>query len=139
MPLSTLLNARRCECLWPTWPCFFLLGRGLASCLRITCCLSGYLYCQERWAPFPYRERLDALLSHYLTCLFRQDRTFFLLGPVDDRFHAASAQCDPTIPSSALLAPPISSPCLEVNEEIDLRMTGSPDCLTLQLCQTKQM
>ena len=52
--------------------------------------------------------------------------------------HCASAQHDPTIPSSALLAPPASSLCLDANEEIDLRAIGLLDCLTLQLCQMNQ-
>ena len=54
-------------------------------------------------------------------------------------FHAADVQCDPTIPSSALLAPPVSSPCLDANEGIVLHATESSGCLTLQLCQTNQM
>ena len=66
--------------------------------------------------------------------LFRQDCAFFLPKPVDDRFHATGAQRNPTIPSSALLAPPASSLCLDANEEIGLRVTESLDSLTLQLC-----
>ena len=104
------------------------------SCLRITRHPPRYLYCQERWDPFPYRERSDALLARYLPLLFRQDRAFFLPGPADDCFHATGTLCDPTIPSSALLGPPVSSPCLDANDEIDFRANGSSDCLTLQLC-----
>ena len=51
--------------------------------------------------------------------LFRQDRTFFLLGPVYDLFHAVGAQRVPIIPSSVLLTLLVSSPYLDANEEID--------------------
>ena len=64
---------------------------------------------------------------------------FFLLGPTNNFFHAADVQRDPVIPSSALLSPPVSSPCLDANEGIVLRETGSSGCLTLKLCQTNQM
>ena len=122
-----------------TWPCYFLLRRGLASCLRITCCLPRYLPRRGRWAPFLYRKRSGALLNRYLACLFFQNRTFFLCGCVNNRFHDADVQRDPTIPSSILLAPSVSSPCLDVNEGINLQATGSSSCLTLQLCQTNQI
>ena len=110
------------------YPCCFLLGRDLASCMRITRCLLGYLYCQGQYASILYRERLDALLDLRLTLLFRQDRVFSLLGPIDDRFHIAGAQRVPTIPSSVSLAPPVSSPYLDANKEIDLQVTGSLGC-----------
>ena len=90
--------------------------------------LIRYLRCQGRWAPFLYYEQSSALLSCCLTSLFRQDRAFFLLGPKDDHFHAADVQRDPAIPSSILPAPPVSSPCLGANEEIDLQAIGSPSC-----------
>ena len=54
-------------------------------------------------------------------------------------FHAAGAQCDLAVPSSALLVSPTSSPYLDANAEIGLRVTESPDCLTLQLHKTNQM
>ena len=38
-----------------------------------------------------------------------------------------------------MLAPPVSSPCLDVNEGIDLLATGSSGCLSSQSCQTNQM
>ena len=76
-----------------TWPCYFLLGRCLASCPRTTRRLLGYLHRQGQWDQW----------------------------------------------SGALLAPHVSSPCLDANEEIDLRVTGSPGCWSLQLCQMNQM
>ena len=103
----------------------FLLGRDLASCLRTTHRLTGYLRCQGQWAFFLYREQLDALLDRYLMRLFIQDHAFFLLKPADDYFHIASAQRVPAIPSSISLAPPVSSPYLDTNEETDLQATGS--------------
>ena len=98
------------------------------SCLRTTHRLVRYLCRQGQWAFFLYCERLDGLLDRYLTCLFRQDRAFFLLKPADDRFHIASAQHIPTIPSLVSLAPPVSSPYLDTNKEIDLQATGSLGC-----------
>ena len=71
--------------------------------------------------------------------LLHQDCVFSLPGLGDDRFHVASAQRDPIIPSSALLVPLVSSPYLDVNEGIGLQATKSPDCSTLQLCQTNKM
>ena len=94
---------------------------------------------QGRWDSFIYRERSGALLARYLTHLLRQDCAFFLPRPGDDRFNVVGAQRNPVIPSSALFIPPASSPYLDADEEIDLRATKSPDCLTLQLCQTNQM
>ena len=88
---------------------------------------------------FPLSQSVGCLLDRYLACLFLQNHTFFLFGPINDRFHAADVQRDPAIPSSALLAPPVSSPCLDANEEINLWATGSSGCWLLQLCQTKQM
>ena len=46
---------------------------------------------------------------------------FFLPEPANDRSHVADAQRDSAILSSVLLALPVSSPCLDANEEIDLR------------------
>ena len=70
----------------------------------------------------------------YLTVVlhvsFAKIAPFFYLG-AKDRFHASNVQCDLVIPSSALLAPPVSSVCLDVNEEIDLRAIGSPGCWLL--------
>ena len=122
-----------------TWPCYFLLGRGLTSYPRTTRCLQGYLHHQGRWAHFLYRERSGALLDRYLTRLFHQYRAFFLLGPANDHFHTADVHHDPTIRSSALFAPHVSFPCLDAKEEIDLQVTRSQGWWSLQLCQTKHM
>ena len=111
----------------------------MASCLRTSSRLPRYLHRQEQWAHFLYRERSGALLDHYLACLFRQDRAFFLPRPANDRFHATYFQRDPEIPSSAFLAPPVSSPFLDAKEGIYFQATGSSSCLTSQLCQTNQM
>ena len=79
------------------------------------------------------------MLDCYLARLLHQDSVFFLPRTTNDRFHAADVQRDPTIPSSVVLPPSVSSPCLDTNEEIDLRATGSPGCWSLNLCQTNQM
>ena len=104
-----------------TWPSYFFLGRGLASCLRITRPPLRYLRCHGRWAPFLYYGRSGALLGCYIAHLFRQDCAFFLPRLANDRFPAADVQCDPAILLSVLPAPPISSPCLDANEETDLQ------------------
>ena len=111
----------------------------MASYLITTHRFPGYLHRQGRWAPSLYSEQSGALLDRYLSRLSYQDHAFFLPRPVNDRFHAANVQCDPTIPSFALLASPISSPCLDANEAINLWATGSLGFLTLQLCQTNRM
>ena len=82
--------------------------------------LMGYLHYPRRWAHFLYRVWLGALLDRCLVCIFCQDHVFFLPRPVNDRFHAADVQRDPTIPSSVLPASSISSPCSDANEEINL-------------------
>ena len=59
-------------------------------------------------------------LSAILHVSFAKIVLFFLHRPTKDRFHAADAQRDPAIPSSAVLAPPASSPSLDTNGGIDL-------------------
>ena len=54
-------------------------------------------------------------------------------------FPATYVQCDPTIPSFVLSAPPASSSCLDANEETNLQATGSSGCWSLHPCQTNQM
>ena len=63
-----------------TWPFYSLLGRGLASCLRIARRPLGYLRCQVRWAPFPYYGRSGALLNYFFARLFAKIVPFFYLG-----------------------------------------------------------
>ena len=103
------------------------------SYLRIARHPLRYLRCQGRWAPFLYYGRLGALLGCCLARLFHQDHAFFLPRPADDRLQATDVQRDPTIPSSLLHAPPVSSPCLGANEEIDLHVIGSLGCWPLHL------
>ena len=70
----------------------------------------------------------------YLTAIlhisFTKIAPFFYLSHSNDRFHAADVQRNSAIPSSTLLAPPVSSPCLDVNEGIDLQETRSSGCLS---------
>ena len=110
------------------YPCCFLSRRDLASCLRTTRRLPEYLHRQGLWASLFSRERLGSLFVCYLACLFRQDHTFFLLGPADNLFHVTSAQRVLTIPLSVLVTPPVSFPYLDTNEEIDLQVTESLGC-----------
>ena len=108
------------------------------SCQRITHHPLGYLHHQGQWASFPCRVRSGALLAHYIARLLRQDRVISLPRPGDDHFHSVGAQRDPIVPSSALLVPPASSPYLDANAGIGPRVTKTPYCSTLQLCQTNQ-
>ena len=66
-------------------------------------------------------------LTAILRVSFFKIAPFFLLGSAYDRFHAVGVQRVPAIPLSVFLAPPVSSPCLDANEEIDLQATGSLD------------
>ena len=106
------------------------------SNLRIARRPLGYPHCQGRRASFLCYEQSGALLGCYLARLFHQDCALFLLGPTNDRFPTADFQCDLAISSSVLPAPPVSSPCLGANEEIDLQVTGSLGCWSLHLRQT---
>ena len=117
-----------------TWPCYFLPGLPEDNSSS-----AGVSTSSGMMGSFLYRERLGALLDRYLALLFFQDHAFFLPRPTNDRFHVANVQRDPTIPSSILLAPPVSSSYLDANEGIDLRATGSSSCLSSQLYQTNQM
>ena len=88
------------------------------SYLRTTRRPLGDILCQGRWVPFLYYGRYGVLLGCYLARLFLQDRAFFLPGLTNDRFDATNVQCDPVIPSYVLPTPPVSSPCLDTNEEM---------------------
>ena len=98
-----------------------------------------YLHRQGQWASFPCCALSGALLTHYLSPFLHQDCVFSLSGPGDNHFHAAGAQRDLAVPLSALLFPPAFPPYLDANAGIGTRPTKSPDCSTLQLCQTNQM
>ena len=60
----------------------------------------------------------------------------FLSKPATGHSLTASARRDPTNPSSALLAPHISSPCPGANGEINPLEIGSSEWLTLWLPRT---
>ena len=60
--------------------------------------------------------------------LSRQVHAFSLLGTIDDRFNIENAQRILIIPSFVSLAPPVSSPYLDDNEEIDLLAIRSLGC-----------
>ena len=93
------------------------------------------LGCQRhlgQWAPSLYWERLDAQLNRYLVHLF-QDRNFFLSWSEIGRSPTTIIQHELVTPSYVLLAPPVSSPGLDVNGRIDLLVIGSSDWLTMRL------
>ena len=106
--------------------------------LRITHHMLGHRPRPGQWAPSLYCEGLDAKLDRHLAHLFHQDHVFILPGLAIGRSHATSVQHDPVTPSSALLVPPISSPCPGANGGIDLLAIGSSGCLTSRPPQTNQ-
>ena len=110
-------------------------GVWLASKGQLVVCLDICIVRDGRLLSFVANDRVLCLPA-ILRVSFAKIVPFFLPGPEDDHFHIASAQRDPAIPSSALLVSPTSPPYLDANEEIGLRATESPDCLSLQLCQT---
>ena len=55
----------------------------------------------------------------------------FYLSPQTFHFHVIDVQRDPAISSSLFPTPPISSSCLDANEEIDLQATESSGCWSL--------
>ena len=65
-------------------------------------------------------------LAAILHVFFAKIVPFFFLGPQTIVF--TDVQHYPAIPSPVLPAPPVSSSCLDSNEEIDLRATRSPSC-----------
>ena len=89
-------------------------------------------------ASFPLLRVIDAQLNRHLVHLF-QDRGFSLYGPVTGHSPTANIRCGLPAPSSVLLAPPISSPCLDASGGIDLLAVGSLDWLTLRLLRANQM
>ena len=81
----------------------------------------------EVMGSFPLLRGTGCRFDCYLAHLFHQDLVFFLPEPATDRSHAAGVQHDPVTPSSALLALPISFPCLDANGGTDLLAIGSSD------------
>ena len=76
--------------------------------------------------------RSDAQIDCYLVHLF-QDSGFFLSRSTTSHSPAAIVQHEFVTPSSILLAPLISSPCLDANGGINLLAIRSSDWLTLRL------
>ena len=77
--------------------------------------------------------KLDCHLVHLFL-----DYCFSLSGPATGCSPAASIWCGLTAPSSALLAPPVSSPCPNANRGIGHLAIGSSDWLTLWLPWTNE-
>ena len=86
----------------------------MVNFLRVAHRLLGYRHCQEQQAPSLYRGPLEAQLNRYLVSLF-QDQGFSLSGPAIGHSPTASIRRGLAAPSSALLAPPVSSPCPNAN------------------------
>ena len=70
-------------------------------------------------------------LNRYLVHLF-QDHGFSQSGPATGHSRAASIRHGLATPLSALLAPPVSSPCPNANGGIGPLVIRLPDWLTLQ-------
>ena len=119
-------------------PVAFFPGRCLASCLRTSRHLLGYLHSQGRWASFLYHELLGAL--HPLSCPSPSPKLCLFSTWAHRRsfshYTCSTQSCNSPI---CLTCSSYFSPCLNANKEICLRATESLDCLTLQLCQKNQM
>ena len=98
-----------------------------------------YLHRQGQWVSFPCHAPSGALLTHYLSPFLHRDHVFSLSWPRDNHFHVAGAHRDLVVPSFSLHVPPAFAPYLDANAVIGPRATESPNCSTLQLCQTNQM
>ena len=129
MPLLALLNAGRCECLWRD-----LALERFGELPKDNLSSAGVSTLSRTMGSFALSRGLGALLDRYLARLFLQDHVFFLPRLTNDCFHGADVQRDPAIPSSVLLASPVPSPCLDANEEIELRATRLPGYWSLHLC-----
>ena len=102
------------------------------NCPKTTHHLLGYRHRQGQWAPSLYCERSDAQIDCYLVHLF-QDSSFFLSRSTTSHSPTAIVQHEFVTPSSILLAPLSSSPCLDANGGINLLAIRSSDWLTLRL------
>ena len=102
------------------------------NCLKTTHHMLGYRRRQGQWTLSLYWGRSDAQLDRYLVHLF-QDRGFFLSRSITGHFPTTIVRHELITLSSALLAPPVSSPCPDANRGIDLLAIRSSDWLTLRL------
>ena len=120
-------------------PATFCWGEVWQAALgQLVVCQGIYIVRYDRLVSFIASVRVSCLTA-ILHVSFAKIAFFFPPGLANDRFHVVDVQRNPAIPSSTLLAPLVSSPCLDANEGIDLWATGSSGCLTLQLCQKNQM
>ena len=110
----------------------------MGNCLRTAHHLLGYRHRQEQRAPSLYCKQLEAQLDHYLIHLF-QDPDFSLSGLATGHSPAASVRRGFEAPSSTLLAPPVSSLCLNADGGIGPLSIGSLDWLTLRLLWANQV
>ena len=81
--------------------------------------LLGYRHRQGQWAHSLYCGQLDAQLDSYLLHLF-QYRGFSLSGSATGHSPATNVRRGLVAPSFVLLAPLVSSPCLDADGGIDL-------------------
>ena len=120
---------------WPSHPpehSLLVRDSKMGNCLRKAHRLLGYRHRQEHLSPSLYYGRVEAQLNCYLIHLF-QDRGFSLSRHTTSHSLAASVRHGLTAPSSALLAPHVSSPCLDTNGGIGPLAIGSSNWLTLRL------
>ena len=127
-PLSVLLNAERCKYLWRDLSLLLFTKERFSELPEDNSSSTRVSMLSWTMSFFLYREWSGALLGRNLAHIFCQDCSFLQPGPANGRFPAAYVQRDPTIPSFVLLALPVSSPCLDANEETDPRAIGSPGC-----------
>ena len=123
-----LLNARQCKCLWHNLALLLFVGEGFGELLEDSSS-SDRISASSRTMGFFPLSRAVGCFSCSLSCTSPSPKLCLSsTWAEDDRFHAASVQRDPVIPSSALLVPPASSLYLDASARISLRGTESPDC-----------
>ena len=135
MPPLALLNAGRCERLWLDLALLFFAWERFGGLLEDNSSSARVSMLSGTMCSFPLLQEIGCF-AWLLSCMsfFCQDYTFFQPEPANGCFPIVDVRRDPAIPSSVLLALPVSSSCLDANEEIDPRATGSPDCWSLHLC-----
>ena len=138
-PLSVLLNAGLCECLWCDLALLLFVGEMFGKLPKDNPSSTRVSMLLGTMDSFLYRERSGPLLDRYLAHFFGQDYAVLQPRPANGCFPTVDVWHDPAIPSSVLLAIPISSQCLDANEETDPRATRSLGCWSLHLCQTNQI
>ena len=77
MPLSALLNSRRCECLWRNLALPLFVGERFGELPEHNSSSAGVSTSSGTMGSFSLSRTVGALVDCYLARLTRQDRAFF--------------------------------------------------------------